>query len=220
MRGGKIFERGADRFEQGDLVRAAAARLLAARQFVQIGDDGIGAQDAGGQRLNDVAGFLGRAGAGVDIDAGAADRFVVGLAHGRRKAADQIDMHARFQQRPLDQRLGRDGRRGDDVGLAKRRIEVARRRCVETILAQRGGGLLGIFLRAVPDTDIADRTNRRMRLGEERAKRPCPDDQQLRSIVAREIAGGERRGAGGAPLGQALAVDQGARFAGAPSSSR
>lgn len=92
------------------------------------------------------------AGAGVDIDpARAADRLVVGLAHRRREAADEVDMGSGLQFRAADQRIGGDGGRGNDVGPAERLAKIARRRRGKPVVTERIRRLLGVCRGAVPD---------------------------------------------------------------------
>src|SRR6266511_4460646 len=90
----QILDRRAHRLEQRDLRRRRAAFRLAAAEVGEVAAD-VGLLDhAALDRLDDVAGLLGRARTGVDIDARAFDRLVVRLAHLRREAADEIDMGA------------------------------------------------------------------------------------------------------------------------------
>ena len=60
----------------------------------------------------------------ADVDARLLDRVVVGLAHLRREAADQIDMGALFQPLALHQRLRGQRRAGHDIRVAHRGFEV------------------------------------------------------------------------------------------------
>src|SRR4051794_23414222 len=77
LRRGEILERGADRFEDGDLVVVAAAGARAAGQLEEVAGDVVLGDDPGAQRLDDVARLLDRAGAGVDEEAAALHRLVV-----------------------------------------------------------------------------------------------------------------------------------------------
>src|SRR4051812_40860841 len=56
--GGEVFERGADRFEQRDLVGAAPAVACAAREAEQVAGDPVRREQAGLQRLDDVTGLV------------------------------------------------------------------------------------------------------------------------------------------------------------------
>src|SRR4051794_23247410 len=97
LRRGEVLERGADRFEDGDLVVVAPPAARAARQLEEVAGDVVLGDDPGAQRLDDVARLLDRPGAGVDEDAAALHRLVVRLAHLRGKAADQVEMDAERQ---------------------------------------------------------------------------------------------------------------------------
>src|SRR4051812_26358648 len=57
FRGGEVFECGADRFEQRDLVCGASAFAGAACEAEQIAGDAVRCEQAGFQRLDDVAGL-------------------------------------------------------------------------------------------------------------------------------------------------------------------
>src|SRR5262249_61832508 len=92
--GGHVLYRAADRFEQGDLLVRAAALGLAGAQLEQVAVDVRARNDAALQRDDDVARLLERAGAGVDVDAGALDRVVVRLAHLAGEATDEVDVGA------------------------------------------------------------------------------------------------------------------------------
>src|SRR5579885_1195807 len=92
LRGGQVLGPGAHGCEQGDLVVVAAAGAAAARQVEEVARDVVLAEHAGADRLHDVAGLGERALASVDEDAGALHHLVVGLAHLRRAAADEIDV--------------------------------------------------------------------------------------------------------------------------------
>ena len=119
-RGGRqILERAADRLEHRALVGRAAPRPLAPRTAGQCALDRLQRHRAGGDGVEQVAG-LGRRLVGVDVDAGAGEAGVIGLAHRRREAADQVQVAARRQPVPAHQRLGRQRRAADDVGAPRR----------------------------------------------------------------------------------------------------
>ena len=123
-------------------------------------------------------------------------------------------MRAGLQQGALDQRRRRNRRRGNDVGRGQFGVEVACGGGVEAFGAQFGRQFFGIGGGAVPDADLLDRADRRMGARQERRHGARADHQQARSVFARQIGGGKCGGAGRAPLGQALAVDQRLRLAG------
>ena len=60
----------------------------------------------------------------VDIDLRALQRLVVGLAHREIEGADEIEMRAGLQPRALDDRRGRQGRAGDEIGLPHGGFEI------------------------------------------------------------------------------------------------
>src|SRR5262249_3625330 len=127
-RGGEVLDRAADRLEQGDVPVRDATLGLAAAEVEQVATDAFLGQDAPAQRNRYVARLFGGAGARVDVDAGALDRVVVGLAHLGREAADQIDVRARLEPGAAHDRLGRERRAAHDVGVAHRRLEILRDR--------------------------------------------------------------------------------------------
>ena len=115
------------------------------------------------QRNGDIARALRRARAGVDIDAGAAHRGVVGLARLRREGADQIDMGALLQPGALDQRLGRQRRAGHDVGLAHRLLQIVGDDRLDAGGRQRERGRDRVRAGAVPQGHARDRPHRAVR---------------------------------------------------------
>ena len=70
------------------------------------------------------------------------------------------------------------------------------------------GQVLRAFRPATPDRDLADRPHLGMDADEMRRQRAGADHQQPRDVGPREVARGQSRGAGGAPLGQHGAVEQ------------
>src|SRR3954447_1628056 len=88
--GGQVFERAADRFEKRDLAVVQPAGAFTARELEQVAGNSLPAESAGAERLDDVA-CLVQGRLGVDVNPRAPHRFVVGLAHLGRVAADQVE---------------------------------------------------------------------------------------------------------------------------------
>src|SRR6185369_2520629 len=74
----QVLDGGADRLEEGDLLRCLPSGNGATRELEEIAEDGFLADDARLQRLHDVTGFRKGAGAGVDEDTGAAHDRIIG----------------------------------------------------------------------------------------------------------------------------------------------
>jgi hypothetical protein len=123
-------------------------------------------QNARFERLNDVARFGQRAGARVDEDAAAPDAIVVGLAHLRTEAADQIEMHAERQPMSFDERSFTQGRAADDMRAAHRIGEIGGGGDPEAAPIEPLREFHGLVVMAAPDQHIDDRPNARMRFDE------------------------------------------------------
>ena len=86
-------------------------------------------------------------GPGIHEDGGPPDRLVIGLAHVRAEAADEIHVRPGPQQASGDQRFRGAGHAGDQVGACHGAVEVARHRRGETRAGQildDGPGAAGI----------------------------------------------------------------------------
>ena len=167
-------------------VRAPVARresALAARELRERADR-ADRDDAARDRADQVAALLRRVVA-VDENARAGEAVVVGLAHGRREGADQVEVARAAQPAAAHQRLGGEGRAADDVGLGDRGLDARRRLGLEAerrqLLCQRGGARRQ---RAQTVTRSIGRTTR-CASGSSRAMRPAP-------IIARWRARGAR----------------------------
>src|SRR3954470_14886364 len=90
----QILQRKAGGLEQRDLVLPLTALGLAAAQLEQVALDVLQSEDFFLQRDRDVARALRRGRPAVDVDPGALDCSIVGLARLQRERADQIDMGA------------------------------------------------------------------------------------------------------------------------------
>src|SRR4029077_16875627 len=82
-----------------------------------------------------------------------------------------------------------------------------------TLPAHALDGLLGPRGVVVPDRHFADRTGGAMGAEEKRRESAGPDHQQARSVLARRVGGGKRRGSGRAPEREARAIHRGERLA-------
>src|SRR5271166_4592980 len=210
-RRGQVLDRRADRLEEGDLV-CAPSPLGPAAERGQVSDD-VGARNhSGGEADCDVAAFR-AGGLCVDKDAGAPQRLVVRLAHRKRERADEIEMLSGLQPSAFDQRRGRERRAGDHVGLRDRALEVFAGACRQALGLKRRGDAARALRAAVPDNDGLVGSLARMGAREIGCERAGADDEQPLGVLAREVLRRQRRGGGGAPVGQPCSVERGERRA-------
>ena len=193
---------------------AAPPRRLAARERGQRAAHVGGSEHAALHRPEQVAALLQRL-LGVDVEGGTGEAGVVGLAHRRREAADQVEVAAGTKPAALDQRLGRERRDADHIGGADRLLEIGARRGGDAALAQCSRQGLGLDGAARPDRHPLDRPHRAVGLGQEARDLAGADHQQVPGIGTGEPRGSERRSRGGAAGGDLVTVDQGERRAGA-----
>ena len=91
---------------------------------------------------------------------GAADRFVVGLAHAQVEGADEIEVGAALQPGALHDGLGRESRAGDEIGLAHRRLEVRGSGHGKPFRRKLGGESFGALRAMVPERHPSHRALR------------------------------------------------------------
>ena len=120
----------------------------------------VGGDDPFHYRDDDVAGFRQDAVAGVGHDVASANRLGVGFAHVGTKAADQAEVGLRTQPVPADDRIGGEGRAGDDGGHPHRLGQVVAYGDAMALGAEVGGEGLGAGGVAGPDHDLTDRADR------------------------------------------------------------
>ena len=97
-----------------------ASRCNPSAKIEQVAADIALPDDSTPDRIDDIAGLLARSRAGIDVNARARHRLIIGLAHVRREAADEINVGSGFQPRATYQRFSRKRRAGDDIGRAHR----------------------------------------------------------------------------------------------------
>jgi len=142
--------------------------------------------------LQQVAG-LGQGFFGVDEDATARHARTVGLAHGGRVAAYQVQMRTGHQPGALHQWCGGWGGATDDVGRAHGGLQIGRHDGVHTIGAQlrdQPGRAVGV---AVPDRHLGQaRAHAAHRRRQQRSHPPCAHHQQTLRVRARQQASRQR----------------------------
>src|SRR4051812_23227461 len=92
-RGREILDRRSDRLEKRNLIRGAAALGVGAAEREQITLYRSLLEGSALQRQGDFP-TLDLRGRRVDVDPGAAERLVVGFAHGEIEGADEVEMGA------------------------------------------------------------------------------------------------------------------------------
>ena len=122
-------------------------------------------------------------------------------------------MGAGLQPFAADERGGGKRRGRDDVGGGDGRREVRRRPYPQAGTVEPRGEAGGGLRRAVPDRDLVDGADRGMGGDESGRERAGADHDQPPGVFAGEVARGERRGGGGPPERQRLAVEDGKRLA-------
>src|SRR5579862_3647048 len=214
LRAGEILERMADRLEERDLVVEAPSRAVAARQLEEIARYVEAGDDARRERPDDVARLgLGRF-PSIDEYPRAMHRLVIGFAHARRTAADEVDMHAFGQPSPFENRLVGRGCAANDMRAAHRFLEIGGGYHFHLAAVEAPGKprrFLGI---AAPNEHIVNRADARMRLDERRGQSAGADHQEPLAVGTREIGGGERRGCRGSPRRQGRPVKEREQLAG------
>ena len=178
---------------------------LSPAQAEQVAGDPLLRQNAGLDGPDEVAALLERA-LGIDVDARAAHRVVVGLAHVGPEAADEVEMLPRPEPRASDQRIDRQRRAADDVGARHRSLEVRRHLGAEARAVQPSGQPFGQPRIDVPDRDILDGAHCAEGIGQVVRDASRAHHQQAAGILPREVARRQRRGRGGAPVGDLAAV--------------
>ena len=156
------------------------------------------------KRDDQVAVLLGRDLPRVDVELGPHHGLVVDLAVVGEVRADQVEVGARPQPAPLDQRLLGHRRRAHDVGLLHRGREVVGHLGPEG-RGQRGGAVAA----AVPDQHPLDRRAHGAVRGDEVGRQPARADHEEDAAVGPgQEAGAERRVARRLPVGELGAVDE------------
>ena len=178
----------------------------------QLGAHALAREPPACERLHQVACFAQRAGIGIDENLGARNQLIVGFAHLRRKAADQIHVHPGTQQAAAHDRFGSGGGTADDVRLRQSLRQIGERACRQALLAQQRRQRLRPRRIAAPQHQLCDRPQRAMRARHVRRKRAASNDQQRGAILARKISRCEGRCGGSAAQRERLAVDQRARM--------
>ena len=149
-----------------------------------------------------------------DKDPRPPDGGVVGFAHLRREGADQIDMRALLQPGPAHQRLLGQGRAGHDVSLTNGALQILGDDRLDTSGGQRERGCDGARARAVPQRHALDRSDRAVRAHEMGRERPRTHHDEMRGVLAREVARRERRCGCCSPQRERGAVHHRQRLAG------
>ena len=185
--GGQVFQRRPDRLEQSDLVVEPTPRPVSARQVEQIAGDIVGYDQAGSQRLGEVAGLAQGPLAGIDEDAGAGDDLIIGFPHLRREAADEIDMDAFRQPLASDQRFAGQGGAGHDIGAAHRPFQVGGGGDLQAAPVKHAGQPVGFGDIAPPDQYFLDRPDGGVRQDQVGGEGTRPHHQQPAGIAPRQI---------------------------------
>jgi len=101
LRGGKILQRKAHRFEHRDVAVECSTAMKSARQIGEGRRDARRLDRTARNRLNDIAALHERGRTVVHHDQiGAAHHCIVGLAHVAAECADEIDVRALAQPFP------------------------------------------------------------------------------------------------------------------------
>ena len=108
----------------------------------------------------------------------------------------------------------RQRRAADDVGGARRALQILGDANAPTLRGKGGGELFGPGATMVPYRHLIDRPNGGVGAHQERGERAGPDHQQPARVAARQKPRGESRRGGGAPVREARSVHHGERLAG------
>ncbi len=132
---------------------------------------------------------------------------VIGLAHLRREAADQVEVAARAQPGALNQRRGGERGAAHDVGLCRGGSQIAGDAGLQPVRPPGIDQRRRPGRRARPDLDLLDRQHGAIGLRKQCRHAAGADHQQAPRIGPRQPGRGQRRGRCGAARGDLVAVD-------------
>ena len=167
-------------------------------------------EHAAGNGRHDVAGFVHRALARVDEHPRLGDQIIIGLTHGGGVAAHQVNVGAGTDPGAVDQRIGRERRSRNDVGLGRRGRQACGDPRLDAAAAELIGERCGMGCRSPPNLhDLESGAQRDVEVRQLPRNSAAADDEKGARVGARQIPRGQRGSGRGPPRRQFSAVDHG-----------